>query len=76
MTTFTHVPRGRSDLRVIPICLGTKTFGEQVDEPTPHDLPDHALARGISLIAWGTALSRCLLAKIDAIRCKHRDPAQ
>jgi hypothetical protein len=26
---------GQSDLRVTPICLGTMTFGEQVDEPPP-----------------------------------------
>ena len=28
---------GRSDLQVTPICLGTMTFGEQVNEarPTP-----------------------------------------
>ena len=50
MTTFTHVPLGRSDLRVTPICLGTMTFGEQVDEPTSHALLDHALARGINFI--------------------------
>ncbi len=50
MSTFTHVPLGRSDLRVTPICLGTMTFGEQVDEPTAHALLDHALARGINFI--------------------------
>ena len=50
MSTFTTVPLGRSDLRVTPICLGTMTFGEQVDEPTAHDLLDHSLARGINFI--------------------------
>ena len=50
MSTFTPVPLGRSDLRVTPICLGTMTFGEQVDEPTAHALLDHALARGINFI--------------------------
>ena len=50
MSTFTPVPLGRSDLRVTPICLGTMTFGEQVDEPTSHALLDHALARGINFI--------------------------
>jgi aryl-alcohol dehydrogenase-like predicted oxidoreductase len=41
---------GRSDLRVTPICLGTMTFGEQVDETTAHALLDHAVARGITFI--------------------------
>ena len=50
MSIFTPVPLGRSDLRVTPICLGTMTFGEQVDEPTAHALLDHALARGINFI--------------------------
>ena len=36
MSTFTLVPLGRSDLRVTPICLGTMTFGEQVDESAAH----------------------------------------
>ncbi|HEX6364488.1 MAG TPA: aldo/keto reductase [Albitalea sp.] len=44
------VPLGRSDLRVTPICLGTMTFGEQVDEPAAHDLLDRALARGVNFI--------------------------
>ena len=48
MSTFTPVILGRSDLRVSPICLGTMTFGEQVDERTTHALLDHALARGIN----------------------------
>jgi aryl-alcohol dehydrogenase-like predicted oxidoreductase len=41
---------GRSDLRVTPVCLGTMTFGEQVDEATAHDLLDHAIERGIDFI--------------------------
>src|SRR5712664_3754163 len=41
---------GRSDLRVTPICLGTMTFGEQVDETAAHALLDHALARGVTFI--------------------------
>jgi aryl-alcohol dehydrogenase-like predicted oxidoreductase len=41
---------GRSDLQVTPICLGTMTFGEQVDEPTSHAILDRALARGINFI--------------------------
>ena len=41
---------GRSELRVAPICLGTMTFGEQVDEPASHAILDHALARGLNFI--------------------------
>jgi aryl-alcohol dehydrogenase-like predicted oxidoreductase len=41
---------GRSDLRVTPICLGTMTFGEQVDEATAHDILDRALERGVNFI--------------------------
>ena len=37
---------GRSDLAVTPICLGTMTFGEQVDEPTAHQILARSLARG------------------------------
>jgi aryl-alcohol dehydrogenase-like predicted oxidoreductase len=44
---------GRSDLHVSPICLGTMTFGEQVDEPTTHSLLSHAVARGLRF--WDTA---------------------
>ncbi len=41
---------GRSDLRVTPICLGTMTFGEQVDEPTAHAILARSLERGIDFI--------------------------
>ncbi|KAF1049476.1 aldo/keto reductase [Xylophilus sp.] len=41
---------GRSDLRVTPICLGTMTFGEQVDEATAHAILDRALERGIDFL--------------------------
>src|SRR6218665_641357 len=41
---------GRSDLRVSQVCLGTMTFGEQVDEAGTQALLDHALARGINFI--------------------------
>ena len=41
---------GRSDLHVTPICLGTMTFGEQVDEPTAHTIMDHAVERGINFL--------------------------
>ncbi len=45
-----RIQLGRSDLRVTPICLGTMTFGEQVDEPTAHDILDHAVARGVDFL--------------------------
>jgi aryl-alcohol dehydrogenase-like predicted oxidoreductase len=44
------VQLGQSDLRVTPICLGTMTFGEQVDQPTAHAIMDRALGRGVNFI--------------------------
>ena len=44
----THL--GRSDLHVTPICLGTMTFGEQVDEADSHAILDRALERGVNFI--------------------------
>ena len=41
---------GHSDLHVTPICLGTMTFGEQVDEPTAHGILDRSLGLGINFI--------------------------
>src|SRR5687768_15661643 len=41
---------GGSDLQVTPICLGTMTFGEQVDESTAHRILDRSLARGVNFI--------------------------
>ena len=41
---------GLSDLHVTPICLGTMTFGEQVDEPTAHAILDRAVERGINFL--------------------------
>jgi aryl-alcohol dehydrogenase-like predicted oxidoreductase len=41
---------GTSNLQVTPVCLGTMTFGEQVDQPTAHAILDHALARGINFV--------------------------
>jgi aryl-alcohol dehydrogenase-like predicted oxidoreductase len=41
---------GHSDLRVCKVCLGTMTFGEQVDEPTAHAILDRAVARGVDFI--------------------------
>jgi aryl-alcohol dehydrogenase-like predicted oxidoreductase len=44
------VQLGRSDLRVAPICLGTMTFGEQVDEATSHAILDRAVERGVDFL--------------------------
>ena len=41
---------GTSGLQVSRICLGTMTFGEQVDEPTAFAILDRALERGINFI--------------------------
>jgi aryl-alcohol dehydrogenase-like predicted oxidoreductase len=44
------VQLGQSSLHATPICLGTMTFGEQVDEPAAHAILDRALEQGISFI--------------------------
>ena len=44
------VSLGSSDLKVTPVCLGTMTFGEQVDEITAHAILDRAMARGINFV--------------------------
>ena len=44
------VQLGQSDLHVTPICLGTMTFGEQVDQASAHSILDRALERGIAFI--------------------------
>jgi len=41
---------GSSALQVTPICLGTMTFGEQVNEATSHAILDRSLERGINFI--------------------------
>jgi len=41
---------GQSDLHVTPICLGTMTFGEQVDESTAHAILSRSLERGVDFI--------------------------
>ena len=45
-----HLPLGQSPLHVSPICLGTMTFGEQVDQPTAHAILDRSLERGVNFI--------------------------
>ena len=44
------VQLGASDLYVTPICLGTMTFGEQVDEATAHAILDRSMERGINFL--------------------------
>ena len=44
------VQLGTSDLQVTPICLGTMTFGDQVNEANTHRILSHSLARGINFI--------------------------
>ena len=44
------VSLGTSDLRVTPICLGTMTFGEQVNEADSHAILDRAIERGVNFI--------------------------
>ncbi len=39
---------GQSDLRVTPICLGTMTFGEQVNEADAHAVMDRSIERGVN----------------------------
>ena len=41
---------GKSPLHVTPICLGTMTFGEQVNETDSHAILDQAVARGVNFI--------------------------
>jgi len=44
------VTLGQSDLCVSRICLGTMTFGEQVNEADAQAILDHAVARGVNFI--------------------------
>ena len=48
--SFPLVQLGTSDLHVTPICLGTMTFGEQVNEADSHAILDRSLARGVNFI--------------------------
>ncbi len=41
---------GSSDLHVTPICLGSMTFGAQVDQPLAHTILNRALEHGINFI--------------------------
>ncbi len=50
MSPLELIPLGRSDLRVTPICLGTMTFGEQVDQANAFAILDRAIESGINFI--------------------------
>lgn len=50
MTPLKTVQLGSSNLQVTPICLGTMTFGEQVNEATAHAILDRAVERGINFL--------------------------
>jgi aryl-alcohol dehydrogenase-like predicted oxidoreductase len=50
MKTLPPVSLGHSGLQVTPICLGTMTFGEQVDEDGAYAILDRALERGVNFI--------------------------
>jgi len=45
-----HVPLGTSALQVPPICLGTMTFGEQVNEADAHSILDRSIERGVNFL--------------------------
>jgi aryl-alcohol dehydrogenase-like predicted oxidoreductase len=44
------IPLGQSGLQVTPICLGTMTFGEQVNQADAHAMLDRSLARGVNFL--------------------------
>ena len=49
-THMKTVQLGTSALHVTPICLGTMTFGEQVNEADAHAILDRSLERGVNFI--------------------------
>ena len=49
-THMKTVQLGASALHVTPICLGTMTFGEQVNEADAHAILDRSLERGVNFI--------------------------
>ena len=44
------IPLGQSGLSVTPICLGTMTFGEQVNQADAHAILDRSLERGVNFL--------------------------
>ena len=45
-----NIALGTSALQVTPICLGTMTFGEQVNESVSHQILDRSLELGVNFI--------------------------
>ncbi len=45
-----NVPLGASAIAVPPICLGTMTFGEQVNEANAHSILDRSIERGVNFL--------------------------
>ncbi len=45
-----NITLGQSGLSVTPICLGTMTFGEQVNAPLAHTILSHSLERGVNFL--------------------------
>lgn len=45
-----HIELGQSALQVTPICLGTMTFGEQVNETVAYAVLDRAVELGINFV--------------------------
>jgi aryl-alcohol dehydrogenase-like predicted oxidoreductase len=62
-TTHPTTTLGQSDLQVGPICLGTMTFGEQVDQATAFDVMSHAFDAGVRF--WDTAEMYAVPAKAE-----------
>jgi aryl-alcohol dehydrogenase-like predicted oxidoreductase len=50
MSPMQTVKLGSSDLAVTPICLGTMTFGEQVEPAAAHAILDRSLELGVNFI--------------------------
>ena len=50
MITPKKIQLGQSGLMVHPICLGTMTFGEQVNEAESHKILAHSLERGVDFM--------------------------
>jgi len=48
--TMQTVNLGQSGLAVTPICLGTMTFGEQVNQDQAHTILDRSLERGVNFL--------------------------
>ena len=50
LSDMNKIQLGSSDLHVTPICLGTMTFGEQVDQKLAHTILDRSYERGVNFL--------------------------